>query len=154
MRDEITPVLGIVGQIRLHHLPTPQITILNHATPSYRVSVERIGPAEDGEVRQADFVRVSIDQGRHSKVAGIDGLLGYLQFEIPAVVDFGPLELAVVSNKERAFVIGSNNRDILSKRAWTRNRSASKFHANAALSSAGVIFRMVEPHQIRDPVRM
>lgn len=88
MRDKILPRLRIISHIRLHHLPTPQIPIGNHSARGYRISIERISPAQDGEVCQADFVRVSIDQGRHAEVAGIDRVLGYVQFKISSVVEF------------------------------------------------------------------
>lgn len=78
MRDEIFPSVRIISRIRLHHFPTPQIPILNHPAPRYRISIERISPAQDGEVCETDFVRVSSDQGRHAKVAGIDGVVRYL----------------------------------------------------------------------------
>lgn len=154
MRDEIFPRVRIIGRVRLYHLPIPQIPILNHAAPGHRISIERVSPAQDSEVGQADFVRISIDQGGHAEEAGIDGMLGDVQFKVSSIVQFGPLKLTIVSDQQGTCEIGFFKCNVLSIGAWARNGSASEFHANATLSSACVVFRLAEPNQIGDPVRM
>lgn len=98
MGDEITTRLRVVGHVRLHHLPTPQVPIGNHPAPGHRVSIQRVSPAQDGEVCQADFIRVPVHQSRHAEVAGVDRVLGYVQLKVSPIVQFRPLKLAVVAN--------------------------------------------------------
>ena len=43
-----------------------------------------------GKYVQADFVRVTIDDGGHAEVTGIDGILADLQFEITPVIELRP----------------------------------------------------------------
>ena len=140
MRDEISARVRIVGHVRLHHLPAPQISVGHHAAAGHGISIERVSSAQNGEVGQADFVRVPIDEGGHAEVAGVDRVLGYVQLKVSSVVEFGPLELAVVSNEEGTSVVGCLDRNVLPVRAGARNCGAGKFDANAALSSARVVF--------------
>jgi len=47
------------------------------------------------EYIQADFVRISIHNGRHAKVAGIDGILADLKLVITTIVELRPLQLSI-----------------------------------------------------------
>ena len=90
-RDKVRPRVRVVGGIRLHRLPPLKDAVLHHATAGDRVAVQRISAAQDGEIRQADFVGVAIGEGGHAKVTRIDRAMADVQFKIPAVVDLRPL---------------------------------------------------------------
>ena len=70
--DEVYASLGVVRAVRHHPLTSLQRSILYNAVTRHWIAVQSIGTAEDGEVRQANLVWVSVDDSRHSEVARVD----------------------------------------------------------------------------------
>ena len=72
-RNEIPPTRNrrVISSIRHNCLSSLQRSILHYTTSHSRISRQRVGPTQYGEVCQADLIRVTVDDGGHAEVAGI-----------------------------------------------------------------------------------
>jgi len=75
--------------------------------------LERIGSVQDREIRQADLVRVAIDDRGQAEEVGGDGVVANLELEVAAVIEFRPLEFAVVVDQVGTGVVGARDCDVL-----------------------------------------
>lgn len=129
-----------------------QRPVLHHTTAHRRVPLQLVGATQDREVRQADFVRVPVDDGGKAEVVGRDATLADLQLEVAAVVDFRPLQLAVGADQEAAGVVGFGEGDVLAVRAGAGDGGAGEFDADRAGSRRHVVGVVVQPDEVAHPV--
>ena len=134
MRDEILSCLSVVSYIGHYSLAEFQCPVFDHTSSWRRITRERVGPVLDGEISQANLIRVAVHDGGHAEVARVDGVVADLQLEVASVVHLGPLKLAVVFGQVVAGVIGFRETDILSVRTGARDGSACKFDSNASFA--------------------
>lgn len=127
MADKINPRIRIVSRIRHNQLPPLQRPILNHPTARHRVPIQLVLTTKHSEVREADLVGVSVDDGRQPEVAGVDGVVADVQLEVAAVVELAPLQLAVVFDQVAACVVGGGEGDVLPCWTGARDCGAGEF---------------------------
>ena len=154
VRDKVEPSRRIIRRIRLHRLPTLQRSILHNPSTGHtrRTPIQSVGPAQNGEVGQADLIRVPVDNGWQAKVARIDRIMANLQFKVSTIIQLIPLQFAIGADEPSAGIVGCCNGDVVASGAWTRHGSTSKFHSNGAFAGSGVVGLVVEPDKIADPV--
>lgn len=152
MRNEISARLSIVRQIRLNSLTTLQSPILHHPPSGYRVSIQSICPTPNRKIRQADLIRISVDYGRHSKEASVDGAVADVKLKVAPVIELRPLQFTVLSDKVVASIVGSFDGDVVAIRAWARDCRAGKFYANTPLPGFGIVVMLIKPDKIASPV--
>lgn len=152
MGDEIQTCIGIIRHVGLHHFAASQHTVFHHAAAGDGISMQGVFATENGKVGQADLVGVSIDHGGHAEEARVDGAVADVQLEIASIIQFRPLEFAVVRHQEAALVVGRLDGDVLAIRTRARYRRPGKFHPDAAFPRLRVVGMVAQPDQITDPV--
>ena len=72
-RNEIPPTRNrrVISSIRHNCLSSLQRSVFHYTTSHSRISRQRVGSTQYGEVCQADLIRVTVDDGGHAEVAGI-----------------------------------------------------------------------------------
>ena len=116
LRDEIRPSHGIVGGIRLHGFTQFQRSVFYYASTGTWIPLQGIGPTQYCKVRQADLIRIAVDEGWHSKVIGFYRLVTDLKLKVAAIINLRPLQLAIVLNQIIARIIGFGQSNVLTIR--------------------------------------
>lgn len=115
MTHEIDARLGRIRDIRLHRLPELHRPVLDRASHRHTVPkpLQPIRAALHAEVRKRDLVRVPRDDCWHAVVLRGDGGAVNVELEVAAVVELGPLELAVRGYERRGGVDAGGEGDVL-----------------------------------------
>ena len=126
--DEILPRLGILRNVRQYALPPLQSSMLHNTTThhSVRRPLKRIRTIQNGEVGYANLVGIAIDNGRHSKIGRIHLFGRNMELKVPAVVELGPLQLAVRRDQGLGSLVGLGQSDVLAIRRGRGYGSAGK----------------------------
>jgi len=113
-RNKIRSRRRIVRGIRLHRDPPLQGTILHHPTTrNLVVPLQRIRPVQHGEIRYADLIGITIDDGGHAEVVCRNGGVADLKLIVAAVVKLRVLEFTVGGYEGLGEGIGSGEGDVL-----------------------------------------
>lgn len=111
-------------------------------------------PADDCKVGQRDLARVPVHNGREAKVPRLDLLRSDVQLVVPAVVELAPLQLPVGADEPLARLDARGETYVLTAGGGRGHGRPREFDADGPFARRRVVGMLVEPHEIRDPVRV
>ena len=153
MTDEIQTRHSRIREIRLQPLPKLEEPILHRSRGNCAIEpMQPILARVDGEVREADFVGVSVDYCRHTEVFRVDLFVRYVELEVSPIVELLPLELRVAQDQCCAGVDAGGDADVLTDGGGGGNCGACEFNADGALARTRVVGMLAEPHHVTYPV--
>ena len=111
-----------------------------------------ISTTQDREIRQTNLIRISGPRGGEPEVISHDRRLADLKLKVAAVVNLGPLQLAVGADEDVTDIVCAGDGDVLAERGGAGDGGAGEFDADGAGACFRVVGLIVEPDEVADPV--
>lgn len=129
-----------------------QSTVLNLATSDG--SLQRIATLEDSEISKAYLIAIASPDIRQPKVARAHSFRRDLHLVVATIVSFLPLQLFVVTNKQRGLVVCLSDGRFGSEGGVGRDGCAGKLGSKCAGTGGWVVIFGTEPDEVGDPVQV
>lgn len=145
-----------MDDVSLHDLPILEESVRHDSTSGHivRVPFQTVVAALNSEVSQGDFPSITLLGGSHAEEMSSNLFWGDMEFKVTAVVSLRPLQRLTVSDNPLGDLVCRRNSGVLSKRGGRADGCSAEFHTDGAGPAAGVVWAVVEPGQVTDPVNV